>query len=215
MLGRFCVARMIFFEIDDFQNHFVTKMVLLIFWFTRDENIKPTNDPIGFRVTGQSLKLTFQLYGDKKRPKRIQNGTCWCWSMWYNCRIGIHRLESDRWIEIPPDISWTIIELSERIGRLRGSLILGINPRGFFTFRNQLSNGFTFECQSLINSKVSITSIYSDGDVEHHSSELMQQVTLQYSIVPGVIYAHGPRIVQIWTNGPTRTINPVYNALAL
>ena len=70
----------------------------------------------------------------------------------------------------------------ERIGRLRGSLILGINPRGFFTFRNQLSNGFTFECQSLINSKVSITSIYSDGDVEHHSSELMQQVTLQYSV---------------------------------
>ena len=117
MLGRFCVARMIFFEIDDFQNHFVTKIILLIFWFTRDENIKPTNDPIGFRVTGQSLKLTFQLYGDKKRPKRIQNGTCWCWSMWYNCRIGIHRLEFDRWIEIPPDISWTIIELSERIGR--------------------------------------------------------------------------------------------------
>ena len=58
--------------------------------------------------------------------------------------------------------------------------IVGINPRGFFTFRNQLSNGFTFECQSLINSKVSITSIYSDGDVEHHSSELMQQVTQQW-----------------------------------
>ena len=110
MLGRFCVARMIFFEIDDFQNHFVTKIILLIFSFTRDENIKPTNDPIGFRVTGQSLKLTFQLYGDKKRPKRIQNGTCWCWSMRYHCRTGIHRPESDRWIEIPPDISWTIIE---------------------------------------------------------------------------------------------------------
>ena len=29
---------------------------------------------------------------------------------------------------------------------------------------------------------MSITSIYSDGDVEHHSSELMQQVTLQYSV---------------------------------
>merc|ERR1712156_63138 len=54
--------------------------------------------------------------------------------------------------------------------------IVGINPRGFFTFQNELSNGFTFECQSLINSKVSITSIYSDGDVEHHSSQLMHQV---------------------------------------
>jgi len=54
--------------------------------------------------------------------------------------------------------------------------IVGINPKGFFTFRNQLSNGFNFECQSLINSKVSITSIYSDGDVEHHSSGVMGQV---------------------------------------
>ena len=73
--------------------------------------------------------------------------------------------------------------------------IVGINPRGFFTFRNELSNGFAFECQSLINSKVSITSIYSDGDVEHHSSELMQQVTLNQTgqSVPLIPY-HTPTL---------------------
>ena len=95
--------------------HFEPKFFLKFTW---DENLKPTNDPIRFRVTGQSLKLTLQLYGDKKRPKRIQNGTCWCRSMRYNCRTGMHRPESDR-----ESARYFLIELSERLGWLRGSLI--------------------------------------------------------------------------------------------
>ena len=43
----------------------------------------------------------------------------------------------------------------------------GINERGFFTFENELENGFKFKCQSLINSKVSIKSGFTDGDQEH------------------------------------------------
>ena len=44
---------------------------------------------------------------------------------------------------------------------------LGINERGFFTFGNQLNNGFEFQCESIINSKVAIHSGYTDGDSEH------------------------------------------------
>jgi len=43
----------------------------------------------------------------------------------------------------------------------------GINERGFFTFGNQLNNGFVFHCESIINSKVAISSGYTDGDSEH------------------------------------------------
>lgn len=53
---------------------------------------------------------------------------------------------------------------------------VGINSRGFFTYTNALKNGVKFECQSLINSKVSITSYYSDGDVEHDSNHVGVQM---------------------------------------
>ena len=46
-------------------------------------------------------------------------------------------------------------------------ILIGINNRGFFTFGNQLNNGFDFQCESIINSKVAIHSGYTDGDSEH------------------------------------------------
>ena len=44
---------------------------------------------------------------------------------------------------------------------------VAINERGFFTYENELNNGVKFKCQSLINSKVSISSSFTDGDEEH------------------------------------------------
>jgi len=43
----------------------------------------------------------------------------------------------------------------------------GINESGFFVFGNQLNNGFKFQCESIVNSKVAIHSGFTDGDSEH------------------------------------------------